>query len=88
MPAPLIAAAALTAIGGLMQNMMQQQAQKEALEEQRRQTAQQMAFQRETQSRDRVAQSQNQQLQTVGAMGDREQGALGNLMAALQRTQR
>lgn len=85
---PIIGAAALTALGGLMGSMMNQQAQKKALEEQRRQAALQMSFQREQSAKDRLQNAQGQMLQTVGGMGDREQGALGQLMAALQRTAR
>lgn len=85
---PVIGAAALGALGSLFGAMMNQQSQAEALAEQRRQAARQMAFQREQSAKDRLQTAQGNMLQTVGAMGDREQGALGQLMAALQRTQR
>lgn len=88
MPAPVIAAAALTAIGSLMGQMMQQQAQEEALREQRRQSDINRAFQREQDSKSRLANAQQGMIQTVGQMGQGEQGAIGQLMAALQRTQR
>jgi hypothetical protein len=81
MAAPVIAAAGLTAAAGLFQALMQQEAAKE-------QAARQEQMAREAAARDRLAQAQRDQLSTVQSMGQGEQSAISNLMAALARTQR
>ncbi len=81
MVAPLVAAAGVTALAGLLQGLQQQQAAKEAQEQ-----AYKIAKEQEAQKR--LAQAEQQQLQQIQGMGQGEQGALGNLIAVLQRTAR
>lgn len=81
MPAPVIAAAGITAGVGLLQALMQQEAAKKAAEEERKMREAEMAAAR-------LRQAEQNQLSTVQHMGQAEQSAIGNLMAALQRTAR
>ena len=86
--ATYIGGAALTALGTLMGTLMQQQQAKKAQEEARKaeERARRDAFARE--ARDRVGQAEQTQLSTIRGMGDGEQDAIGQLMAALGRTAR
>ena len=85
---PVIGAAALTVLGGLMSSMLQrEQAQKESEKAAKiAERARQDALARD--ARDRVAAAQQNQLSTIRGMGDGEQDAIGQLMAAIGRTAR
>jgi len=79
--APVIAAAGISAAAGLFQNLMAQEAAKQAAAEQEKRD-------REAAARARLAQAEQNQLNTVKDMGQNEQSAINNLMAALMRTAR
>lgn len=80
MAAPVIAAGIMAGVG-LLQSLMQQEAAKKAAAEQERRD-------REAAAAARLQNAEQNQLSTVRNMGQQEQSAIGNLMAALQRTQR
>jgi uncharacterized protein HemX len=81
MVAPIIIAAAVSAAAGLMQQMQQQQQAKEEAERA-------LAIQRERESHAQLQDAQKQQLGQINGMGRGEQDAIGQMMAALQRTAR
>lgn len=81
MPAPVVAAAGITAGVALLQQLMQAEAAKKAQEEADKRA-------REAAAAQRLQQAEQNQLSTVQHMGQQEQSAIGNLMAALQRTAR
>ena len=78
---PVLASAGLSSAAGLFMALMQQNAAKKAAEEQAKRD-------REAAARARLAQAEQNQLNTVKDMGQNEQSAINNLMAALMRTAR
>lgn len=85
---PVIGAAALTVLGGLMSGMMQRNDAKSAAKSAAREAEKNRQAALEKEARDRVAQAQQNQLGTARAMGQGEQDALGQLITALARTAR
>lgn len=81
MPAPIVAAAGITAAAGLLNHFMQQRAAEKAAQEARE--AEERAAKRSA-----LQQAQQNQLSAIGNMGEREGSAINNLIAALQRTAR
>ncbi len=76
-----IGAAGVQGVAGLLQQLMAQQAARAAM-------VQQYKIDKEQQAQARLAQTQHEQLGLIQNMGQGEQGALGNLIAVLQRTAR
>jgi len=77
----VIAAAGLAAAAGLFTQLMQQRAAREAEERARKREL-------EMEARSRLERAQTQQIGTAQRMGENEQGALGQLLGVLARTQR
>lgn len=81
MVAPVIAAAGITAGAALLQQLQAQ--------EQAKQQAAEMAYQSRLQdARSRMAQADQNELNSIQQMGQGEQSAINNLIAALMRTSR
>ncbi len=78
---PVIAAAGLTAAAGLFQSLMQQRAEREAADRQAK-------MDREAEERARLERAKMNQIEIAQRMGQNEQGALGQLLGVLARTQR
>lgn len=74
---PVIGAAALGGVSQLFTQLMAQEA-----------AAEQARLAREEEAKKRLAQAQRDQISIAGRMGESEQGAINQLMAALARTQR
>jgi hypothetical protein len=80
MAAPLAAAGVLAA-AGLFQSLMEQRAGREAAERQAK-------LDREAEERARLERAKMNQVEIAQRMGQNEQGALGQLLGVLARTQR
>lgn len=78
---PVTAAAAMQGASGLLTQIMQQQMAEEA-------AARKAKLDREQMAASRLAQAEQSHLGAIQGMGQGEQSALGNLIAALQRTVR
>jgi hypothetical protein len=92
MPAPVVAAAGLTAGAGLLQALLQQKQQEEMYRRQQADAARaaelQRAFQQEQSSQAATRGAERDLMQSAGAAGDREIAAIDRVINAIARTVR